>query len=56
LAGEWGSALAPTIRLQAVLTHVTPAPNNFSGMTDDEQAVLARWRAAAGAYHPASEG
>ena len=33
---------APAIRQQAVLTHAMP-PNNFSGMTDDERAVLARW-------------
>jgi uncharacterized membrane protein len=33
---------APAIREQAVLTHAMP-PNNFSGMTDDERAVLARW-------------
>ena len=33
---------AGAIRMQAVLTHAMP-PNNFSGMTDDERAVLARW-------------
>ena len=33
---------APAIRLQAVLTHAMP-PNNFSGMTDEERATLARW-------------
>ena len=33
---------APAIRMQAVLTHAMP-PNNFSQMTDDERAVLARW-------------
>ena len=33
---------APAIRQQAVLTHAMP-PNNFSGMTDDERAALARW-------------
>ena len=33
---------APAIELQAVLTHAMP-PNNFSGMTDDERAVLAHW-------------
>jgi uncharacterized membrane protein len=33
---------APAIAMQAVLTHAMP-PNNFSGITDDERAVLARW-------------
>jgi uncharacterized membrane protein len=33
---------APAIRMQAVLTHAMP-PNNFTQMTDDERAVLARW-------------
>jgi uncharacterized membrane protein len=33
---------APAIRMQAVLTHAMP-PNNFSQMTDEERAVLARW-------------
>jgi uncharacterized membrane protein len=33
---------AAGIRQQAVLTHAMP-PNNFSGITDDERATLARW-------------
>ena len=33
---------APAIRMQAVLTHAMP-PNNFTQMTDEERAVLARW-------------
>ena len=33
---------APAIAMQAVLTHAMP-PNNFTGITDDERAVLARW-------------
>ena len=33
---------ARAIAMQAVLTHAMP-PNNFSGITDDERAVLARW-------------
>lgn len=33
---------APEIALQAVLTHAMP-PNNFSEMTNEERAVLARW-------------
>jgi uncharacterized membrane protein len=33
---------AGAIRMQAVLTHAMP-PNNFSEMTDEERAVLARW-------------
>ena len=33
---------APAIAMQAVLTHAMP-PNNFSGITDEERAVLARW-------------
>ena len=33
---------APAIRMQAVLPHAMP-PNNFSQLTDDERAVLARW-------------
>ena len=32
----------PAIAMQAVLTHAMP-PNNFSGITDDERAVLAHW-------------
>ena len=37
---------APAIYMQAVLTHAMP-PNNFSGMTEDERATLARWLAPA---------
>ena len=33
---------APAIEMQAVLTHAMP-PNNFSEMTEEERAVLARW-------------
>ncbi len=33
---------APAIEMQAVLTHAMP-PNNFSEMTDEERATLARW-------------
>ena len=33
---------APAIAMQAVLTHAMP-PNNFSGITEEERAVLARW-------------
>jgi len=33
---------APAIRMEAVLTHAMP-PNNFTQMTDEERAVLARW-------------
>ena len=33
---------APAIAMQAVLTHAMP-PNNFSQITDEERAVLARW-------------
>ncbi len=33
---------ATAIRMQAVLTHAMP-PNNYSQMTDEERAVLARW-------------
>ena len=33
---------APAVAMQAVLTHAMP-PNNFSGITDEERAVLARW-------------
>ena len=33
---------AGAIRMQAVLTHAMP-PNNFTQMSDDERAVLARW-------------
>ncbi len=33
---------APAIAMQAVLTRAMP-PNNFSQMTDEERAVLARW-------------
>ena len=38
------AALAPAIRMQAVLTHAMP-PNNLTDMTDAERAVLARWLA-----------
>ena len=34
--------ITEAIRQQAVLTRAMP-PNNFSGMTDEERAVLARW-------------
>ena len=33
---------APAIRMQAVLTHAMP-PNNFTQISDEERAVLARW-------------
>ena len=36
------AALAPAIRMQAVLTHAMP-PNNLTEMTEAERAVLARW-------------
>ena len=40
------AALAPSIRMQAVLTHAMP-PNNLTEMTDAERRVLARWLAGA---------
>ena len=40
------AALAPAIRMQAVLTHDMP-PNNLTDMTDAERQVLARWLASA---------
>jgi uncharacterized membrane protein len=40
------AALAPAIRMQAVLTHAMP-PNNLTEMTDAERRVLARWLAGA---------
>ena len=40
------AALAPAIRMQAVLTHAMP-PNNLTEMTDAERRVLGRWLAGA---------
>jgi uncharacterized membrane protein len=38
------AALAPAIRMQAVITHAMP-PNNLTDMTEAERGVLARWLA-----------
>jgi len=40
------AALAPSIRMQAVLTHAMP-PNNLTEMTEAERRVLGRWLAGA---------
>ena len=40
------AALAPAIRMQAVLTHAMP-PNNLTEMTIEERGVLAHWLARA---------
>jgi len=40
------AALAPAIRMQAVLTHAMP-PNNLTEMTDAERRALAHWLAGA---------
>jgi uncharacterized membrane protein len=40
------AALAPAIRIQAVLTHAMP-PNNLTDMTDAERRALGHWLAAA---------